>query len=66
MKKKLSYEKMAKLLSEKFESTVIKDLWYGGAVCLNCGWWTKEMREFLKGYETTSGNDFLLIGFFET
>ena len=65
MKKKLSYEKMAKLLSEKFKSTVAKGHWYGGVVCLTCEYWTKEMREFLKGYETTSGNGFILVGFFE-
>ena len=63
--KKVSYEKMAKLVNENCKGvTAKKSFWYGGAVCLKLYWRKEEDKEtavkFVNSYRTTSGNGFLI------
>lgn len=63
--KKVSYEKMAKLVNENCKDVKAgKGFWYAGAVCLYIYWKTEEARDkalaFVHEYKTTSGNGFLI------
>ena len=64
--KKVSYDKMAKLVNENCKDVrADKGFWYGGAVCLYIYWKTEEAGDkaiaFVReNYRTTSNCHFLI------